>query len=96
MKHNKEINTDIIIYSFLSDERIIQSRRPCRSLGHTVHLKDWSPRQQIGQYGPRIAASITRGSCDDPSFYRDTTRLRRWVRRATAALLYPTRKGNSA
>ncbi|GBN99591.1 hypothetical protein AVEN_192519-1 [Araneus ventricosus] len=46
----------------------------------------------IGHYGPRIIAPIPNGTCDDPPFYRGTTRHRRWALRAPPPLLYPPRE----
>ncbi|GBN62271.1 hypothetical protein AVEN_48672-1 [Araneus ventricosus] len=46
----------------------------------------------IGKNGPRIIAPIKSGSCDDPPFYRGTTRHRRWAVRVTPPLLFPPGK----
>ncbi|GBL79426.1 hypothetical protein AVEN_92601-1 [Araneus ventricosus] len=55
-------------------------------------MKDRPPQQIVRHCAPRIIASITISSCDDPPFYRGTTCLRRWALRATPPLLYPPDK----
>ncbi|GBM74788.1 hypothetical protein AVEN_38717-1 [Araneus ventricosus] len=50
----------------------------------------------IGHCDPRTIARITSGTCDDPPFYRGTTRHRRWALRAPPPLLYPPREREPA
>ncbi|GBL79871.1 hypothetical protein AVEN_28932-1 [Araneus ventricosus] len=50
----------------------------------------------IGQCGLRIIAPIMSSTCDDPPFYRGTTRQQRWVLRATPPLLYLPREREPA
>ncbi|GBM15254.1 hypothetical protein AVEN_100289-1 [Araneus ventricosus] len=50
-------------------------------------LKDRPSQQIVGHCGSCIIAPITSGSCSNPPFCRGTTRLRKWVQRATPPLL---------
>ncbi|GBL93169.1 hypothetical protein AVEN_42630-1 [Araneus ventricosus] len=69
---------------------------PSQHEPHGVFMNNRLPRQIIGHCGPRIIAPITSGSCDDPPFYRGTSRHRRLALRATSPLLYPPGKREPA
>ncbi|GBM67289.1 hypothetical protein AVEN_201219-1 [Araneus ventricosus] len=60
---------------------------PQPSLAPGSTLNDQPPRLHRALCSP-----ITSGSCNDPPFYRGTTRHRRWALRATPPLLYPPRE----
>ncbi|GBL82762.1 hypothetical protein AVEN_240807-1 [Araneus ventricosus] len=51
-------------------------------------LEDRPPQQVVRHSGSCIIAPITNGSCNNPPFYRGTTRHRKWARRATPPLCH--------
>ncbi|GBM60759.1 hypothetical protein AVEN_233826-1 [Araneus ventricosus] len=69
------------------------SSRPALTSGSTMN--DRPPRLHWALCPPHNSL-ITSGSCDDPSFYRGTTRHRRWALRVTPLLLYPPGKREPA